>query len=447
MLTTLAALALTAASGCGPIDLDAAISLAASRSDEVAIRESAVAVAQADLALARALWVIPSGSAILLAGPAPAAHGNVLNSPNSNRSFTDLGPFGRIDVQITQPVFTWGRLEAATDAARAGLRARSFMVDDQLAQVQARIIQLYWGVALARRTLDIAGDVERAMVEVDQRIDTSLARGDGAFTQADRYRVNHFHGVVRQRKADAKEGYDLARAGLSATLRLHPENLVLKEAALEPADEPVPGAEAVRARAAANRPDLKAIGEAIAAREAEVRAAEAEVKPQIFLGGLFGFAYAPNRDLQTNPWVHDDFNFLSIGLAVGARQDLAFPLLLAKADKARAERAELERQRDALLELVTAQSDAVLADLHAAADRLVAARSTLSSGRSWFRAAGLDFAAGVIDPRDLLDAYTGYVESQAWFAKASYDVLVARARLALVTGELPRKGEPLCDLQ
>jgi len=447
LLSTLAALVLTAAPTCGPLDLDAAISLAASRSDEVAVRQCEVAVAQAELALARALNVVPSASATLLAGPVPAAHGTVVASNNSNRSLADLGPFGRVDVQIQQPIYTFGRIEAAGDAARAGVRARSLLVEDELAKVQARIVELYWAVALSRRLLDIAAEVEKALADVDRRIAESLERADGSVTPADRYRVNLFHGLVRQREADARQANELARAGLAATLGLSPGQLMLKEDRLEPADEPVPGEEGVRSRASANRRDLRAIGEGIAAREAEVRAEEAAAKPQFFVGAIFGFAWAPNRDTQTNPWVHDDFNFLTVGLAVGAHQDFAFPLLFAKADKARAERAALERQQQALLRLVLSQSDGVLADLRAATERLAAARSTLASGRSWFRAAGLDFAAGLVEAKDLLDAYTGYVQSQAGFAQAAYDLIVARARLALVTGELPREGSAACELQ
>jgi len=448
LLTAVAAFALAALPACGALDLDATLSLAAVRSDEVAIRRAELAAAKADVALAAALRIVPEANATVLLGPAPAAHGNVVQSPNSNRNpFRDVAPFERVEVNVVQPLFTWGRLDAASEAARAGARARSLLVEDQLARVQERIVHLFWADALARRLLVIAGDVERALVDVDRRVAASLERGDGAITQTDRYRIDHFHGLVRQRTVDAQRGRDLARAGLAATLSLPPERLTLKESALEVQDEPIPDADEARVRAEAHRPDLRALGDAITAQEAKIRAEEAAALPQIFVAGIFAYSFAPNRDLQTNPWVRDYFNELVAGVAVGARQDLAFPLLLAKAAKARAEKATLDKQRDALRDLVAAEVDAALADLRSAEGRLAAARATLSSGKSWFRAAGLDFSAGLTEPRDIIDAYTGYVESQVWYTQAAYDLLVARGRLALATGELPRQGEPTCDLQ
>jgi len=92
----------------------------------------------------------------------PAAHGNVLvyDKDTTNRSLHGLGPFGRIDISGVQPIWTWGQLTAARDAANAGYEARSLLVKDQVATVQLRVIQLFWAEALANRLLAIAHDVE-----------------------------------------------------------------------------------------------------------------------------------------------------------------------------------------------------------------------------------------------------------------------------------------------
>src|SRR5581483_7011472 len=137
---------------CGPLDLNAALALAANRSDEVAIKQADVATAQVDVALARALAIVPIGSVQLLVGPDPAAHGNIFtgavlpvtvpgvpgtqnvivqgNTENTNRSLNHLGVFERVDVTVAQPIWTWGQLEGARNAAHAGLRARELLVDD-----------------------------------------------------------------------------------------------------------------------------------------------------------------------------------------------------------------------------------------------------------------------------------------------------------------------------
>ena len=200
------------------------------------------------------------------------------------------------------------------------------------------------------------------------------------------------------------------------------------------------------ALAARRRPDLSALDQAILARKAEVQAAEGARLPQFFVAAQVTYAYAPNRDIQLNPWVNDPFNQLTIGAVLGLRQNLAIPLLSAQADKARAELATLERQREGLARLVAVQVESTLADLDASEARLAAAKTARVAARSWFRSATMNFGVGVVEAKELLEAYAGYIESQVTLAQSTYDVIVNRARIEQVTGASPKRGEPRCLL-
>jgi outer membrane protein TolC len=166
--------------------------------------------------------------------------------------------------------------------------------------------------------------------------------------------------------------------------------------------------------------------------------------PQVFAAGTFSWAIASNRDTQLNPWINDEFNHLGGGVALGLRQDLAIPLLLSQAEKARAEGETLRRQREGLGHLVEQQVEAAVAEVQAARERLSAASAAVSSARSWFRSAGLDFEAGVGEPKDLLDAYAAYIEVQVDQQQSAYDLVVARAKLDQAAGEVPRVGPNPC---
>ncbi len=443
-----ATLLLAAGPPCGPLDLETAVGLAASRSDEVAIKQADVATAEADEALARALRIVPQATATVLTGPAPEARGDFLKPETivgTNRSLKGIRPFVRVELQALQPLYTWGRLDAASEAAQAGLEARELLVQDTTSQVQLRVVQTWWGVALAKRFLAIAGDVRGALAQAAQHVKEALANGDEDVSPADRYRVDLARGVVEGRAAEAQKGLELAQVALAAMLGTDPARLALKEAPLEPPAAATPDRAAALDAAGRQRPDLRALGDAIRAREAEVKAERAANKPQFFLGAQFIYSYAPNRDIQLNPWVSDWFNTLSLGGLIGFRQDLALPSMSARARKAQAERDALAVQREGLARLVQVQVDTGLAELKAAQARHVAAQAALGSGKALFRSTGLDFAAGLIDAKSLIDAYTQYVESQVAAAQSAYDLYVARARLAQVIGDPPRKGVQ-CEL-
>jgi outer membrane protein TolC len=437
------ALLLGDAAPCGPLDLDAAVALAMDRSDELRIRRAEAAAAGVDESLARALRILPEAQATVVVGPAPAARGDVVSSPDSNRSLKDLGPFGRIDVTAVQPLYTWGRLDAAADAAAAGRRARLELVGDTEGQLRLRVVQLFGGVELAKRLLALAEDVQKALGTARTHVDDALASRSGEVTLSDKHRLEVFSALVAVRAAEAAKGKAQARIGLAATLGLDPAALVLVEQPLPTEPGGAADGAVARADALARRHDLRALDEAIRAREAEIVAEEAALKPQLFAAGQVSLGYAPNRDVQKNPWVRDEFNAFTVGVVLGVRQDLAIPLRSAQARKAAAERATLLTQREGLARLVSAQVDGAVAELEGARARLAAAQAGLQASRALFRASSLDFGVGLIEARALIEGYGLYVESQVAAAQAGYDLLVARARLDQATGAPPPKG-PAC---
>ncbi len=442
---------LTAGPTCGPLDLESAIALATANSDEVAIKRAEVATAEADKAIARAARWIPSASATLLTGAVPEAHGTVYD-PNSwqgttNRSFGGWGPFGRIDVNFIQPLFTWGRLDAAEAAAKAGIEARTLLLQDTTSQIQFRVTQLFWGTALARKLLGVAADVEKALPEIDKRVKEALAQGSASVAPSDQYKVELYKNMVRRRKAEAVKARELAVAALAATMATAPERLELQEVPLPNPPTDVPDLATALQDAVRRRPDLAALGQAIAARTAEIQAAKGAQLPQIFIGGMFAYSYAPNRDIQYNPWVGDWFNTLSFGASVGFRQDLAFPLLFSQQHKAEAQRAELERQKAGLARLVEVQVESAIAEIKAVAERYEATKASMQTSKTWFRSASLDFEAGVADAKDVLEAYAINLETQVDNATAAYDLIVARARFDQVTGAAPLRVQPSCELR
>jgi multidrug efflux system outer membrane protein len=454
-----ALLALTiAAPTCGPLDLPTAQALALARSDEVGIKRSEQAAAEADRAVAQAIWFLPEFYANIPLGVVPGARLQTVNGQKdsnnitliesgSNRGLTDLGAFVRVEVNALQPLWTWGRLKAATDAAKAGAEARKYLVDDTSNAIRTRVLQLVMGIRLATRLLAIGADVQNALKEADARVQKSLKANDGEITPEDRYRIEIFRSQLNQRIADGERAVQVARVGLAATLALEPEQLQLR-------DDPLPDTAQIRpvdltsalADAEMMRPDLKALDKGILAKEADVRASRAELFPQLGLVGQFAYSRAAGRDTITNPYVGDYFNALTIGAALAIRQNLSFWTVITRTNKKDAELETLRKQRAGAVRGIRVEVETAAADLNAAITKREASAKAVAAGRSWFRSATLNFGIGVGDARDLIDAYRGYAEAQYGDAQATFDLLAAEARLEQVTGKMAPLPELNCQM-
>jgi len=432
---------------CGPLDLATAQALAIARSDEVAIQKAQVLGAKADVAVATSISFVPEFGLLFLGGVVPGARLGPDAGPNditdiskgSNRGLSNIGVFGRVEVNVLQPIYTFGRLSDAQDAARAGLGAREFQVQDKVNAVRQQTLQLVMAATLTRRLLGIVADVEAALKEVDAKMTKSLKDNDGDVSTDDRYRLELFKSELLQKKADAIRAERLARAALSTLMVIPEADLHLKEDPFpDPADIEAPDILAVRIEAEQDRPDIRALDKAIEAKRAEVHASWAEQWPQFFIAGQFAYSRAPGRDTVTNPYVGDYFNALSLYAAIGFRQNLSFYTLKAREDKAEAELNTLLRQRQGAAHGVDLEVEQAHADLVAAISKRKAAHAALASGKSWFRSAGLNFAVGVGDATGVVDAYRGYATSQLNEAQATYDVIVAQGRLNQAMG----RGDP-----
>jgi len=177
-----------------------------------------------------------------------------------------------------------------------------------------------------------------------------------------------------------------------------------------------------------------------------VWASRAELLPQVGLLGQFAYSRAAGRDTINNPYVGDYFNALTIGAALGIRQNLSFWNVITRTNKKEAELDTLRKQRAGAVRAIRVEVETAAADLKAAITKREASAKAVAAGRSWFRSATLNFGVGVGDGRDLIDAYRGYAEAQYGDAQATFDLLAAEARLEQVTGRVPPAPELNCQL-
>jgi len=171
-----------------------------------------------------------------------------------------------------------------------------------------------------------------------------------------------------------------------------------------------------------------------------VKASRAELLPQFGLVGQFAWSRAPGRDTITNPYVGDYFNALTIGAALGIRQNLSFWTVITQTNKKEAELNTLRKQRAGAVRAIHLEVETAVAELNAAITKREAAAKAVAAGRS----ATLNFGVGVGDGRDLIDAYRGYAEAQYGDAQATFDLLAAQSRLEQVTGRMAPMAEVNC---
>ncbi len=407
--------------------------------------------AQARLRAARAqldeAWVSPFFQSTITAGVslAPEVRGSPIFSPDPQLPIDNpWQPVLGFSIEGAIPLWTFGKLPAARDAARAGIRA----AQADRARVRAELVQnvrrAYFALQLSldlRQMLDEALPQIRASAE---RLDEQLADGDADVSELDRYRLETALAEIEARAADVNRLELMSRAALRLLTGV--EEFTIPECPIEAvAVELEPRASYVRS-ASTDRPEVRMLEAAIRARQASLDFAEAGFFPDLALAYRFGTTYAPGITDQTNPFVIDQANYTSIQAGLVLRWSLD---LWGNAYRVDRQAALLDDARDRSQEARRGISLEVTGAYEAA----VAAQRQVEtwergrrSSRRWFIAALQGRDVGATEPRDLVDAARAYLGARYAHLQAVHDFNAALATLERVSGaRVTQAWEPPCE--
>src|SRR5205085_1163358 len=103
---------------------------------------------------------------------------------------------------------------------------------------------------------------------------------------------------------------DLARRALSRGVGLPiDEQIEIAESKLEPVKFEILPVEDYLDESRRTRPERQQLDAGLAARAAKIDIERASYFPSLFVVGGIRYAYAPNRERQTNPFANDEFNY------------------------------------------------------------------------------------------------------------------------------------------
>jgi outer membrane protein len=323
-------------------------------------------------------------------------------------------------------LFDFGGRDAAVDLARESLLAADWTHNNSLQLVLLAAVQAYYQVyatseavqaALASEKASLASfEATRARLRVGNATRADVLQAQTAYSQSQLNRT--------QREGDAANarGIFANQLGLSADRELHispPPDLQAERVAERAVGELI---ELARSR----RPDL-------AAAQAQVRAAESNIKLQQALGkpslSLFGTAGATHTVPGSDPRSGAVGLQLNIPFFTGFRNTYQILQAREQLDLQQATRDKLAT--DVALDVWTAYQD-----LRTQGQALTTSNELLASAQESYNVALARYRAGVGTITDLLNAQSALSSAQIEVIRARFNWNVAKATLAKAIGVL-----------
>lgn len=432
------------------LSLDQLIQMAVEKSPEIGQAEQDLVSSESDLAQAKAArWpqldalaiggiVDAADRPIVVVSPRPGPGDRYLRGRIENPDWDpgDLGPFGKLDITIVQPLYTFGKISHRIDAAVRGVAVQRAARERTRGEVMLRVKELYFALLLARQGKEAAADVESFVEDARKRIQRLLALGSTSVDESDLYRLEAYAAEAKRFKAKAESGSNLAYLALKQAIGFPPEKDFELDAKELPKDTRALGDQREYIEQALRlRPELEQIENGLEAKKSLVEAAKADMYPSIFLAGVASFAGAPNREHMDVSYIPDDFNHANGGVVLGAKWHFDLGILEAKVSKARAEYERLLHTRDYALRNIPLEVAKHYQDAVENLQAFQASEQAAAASRKWVVVAFANFDMGVGQARDIFFAVERYGKNQGDYLLSLLNYHLALARLSNAVGE------------
>jgi outer membrane protein TolC len=420
------------------LTLDDCVRRALKAAPELGEAESDIALATAKLDEAKA-YRFPQISVTVLAGPAPTASQSDISpvvKTDIPFSINSLTWFTSTDATIIQPLYTFGKISENMKAATHGIEVDRSRKQQRANEIVLKVHEYYYGLLLAREMRELVLEIEEILIKAREKARKLLEQGSDSVDEVDLYKLDAFSGVATKYLEEAKKGEALALAALKARMGMPADaNLVTGAERLVIIDVEIPSLVQYVEQGNSRRPEFKQIAEGLMARTALVEAAKANYYPDIFLGGLFSWAYADNRDRINNPYINDPFKHLNAGVAIGARWKLDFGITGAKVAAERAQYNRLLSTKEYAATNIPLQIKKYYLDLIEAKNSAVATRGAYLNAKKWTVTAVANFDFGLGPAKDIFEALQAYASMRSDYFKSIYNYRIAAANLDYATNE------------
>ena len=327
-------------------------------------------------------------------------------------------------VSLQQPLWTGGRLSGSLTAATRQREAAASGRDRVRQQVILQVTERYASAVLAALELAVASEAV-ATAAAHVALISDLWRG-GLVVESDLLQARVRESEVREMLIRAEGGVEITRAALNLALGRGLDTPFTLPETLELGD----GDDQLSRRfeqAEAQRPDLRAARQHLAAAEARIRIEQAGRRPQIDLQA----AYEANAE---DFFGRDGDNW---GLGVGIR----LPLFdgngtRARVKNARAQAREAREQAEQLRQEVALEVRRAALELGAARQRLQQSVKAAELARRSLTIVADRYKEGLTTLPELLDSEAALTEARRREVAARRDLLLAGANLDLAAGAL-----------
>ncbi len=382
------------------------------------------------------LKILPDVKVELRGGIVPEARGDVFYSPDEATDLEGWGPFFQGEIKFVQPLYTFGRLGNAEEGADFLVKSETAKFEQEKSELKKILIDLYFSTSAAYKARAISKEVEAGINKLMEEIEKELEKIESQIDDGDYLQVKSFRYQIDEIVENSKKNKRASIYAVNLASGFELSDSALVQDAIPEFDFELNKFQDVWEFAKKNNKQLEQIAYGLKAMDSKIAMSRSEKYPLLYFAGGFMYGVAPNRDDQKNPFVYDQFNYLSVGAFVGMRWNMnIFRTDIAQKKDELAKNILTEEQQ-----LLLSQKEAELYELYLDIEKdytlLESVERSEKDARAWLTMSFDNWEMGIGEPEKLIEAYKTYFQLKGQRVQKHLEVQKKLTRLSNELGNI-----------
>lgn len=342
--------------------------------------------------------------------------------PNLENDWGNWAIYTRADVTAIQPIFSWGALKNAVEAAKSAAIAAQAQFEGKKSDLKIRLFDLYQSYQLTNEILNLLDEAKNKINEIQDKIEEKKDDPDSDIDESDIYKFKVYQSEFDMRAAEVEKNAEMTQRIWNYVLQAKdstvyvPDNYFLDQVPQE-----LKQLDYYRMNALSNRSEIEAIQAGINAAEYGMKATKMKNYPTLFLGLTGSYANTPNRPRQSNPFIINSTNYASAAVGFGIRQNLDFLSMKADVDKSKIQYKQAKYLKDAAVDGIVLDINQAYKDAALSKVKVNKTDEALVTSKKWLRQEQLDYDFGIGETKDLIDAMKKELELRVELKRQTFE--------------------------
>ena len=428
---------LAAESSVQALTLQQCIDIALEKSAEVKKAEANILEYRARLSEVQAHYY-PKLSVLTYAAPMFTVEGDAFQKDVERRF--DLGSWGpstHLEALLAMPIYTFGRIEAGEDAAKARLEVENARLREGQNMVKVEVQKFYYTYLYAKTMLPHLRDADELLDKVEKKANELYDSASGKVTKADLMKIRYGKLEVQKYILMAEEGLDLALGALKHTMGMEASDALQIRAETLPAlprDWALADETVMQQIARDNRPEWEQIEHGQKAASLLRKSNELSNRPIVFVAGSLEADWTPTRDDAVNPYHYDPYNEIFGGVAIGLKLDLDWALRKSKISEAHAKLQQVNAMQKLAVTGIPMQIRKARSNLLRFSSQAQLAHDARKAANKWIVFSLAAYESGTGEVKDVLEGLVALLQSKRSLYESSLQAYIALAELNYALG-------------